>query len=131
MQNYNVNYIKALTRIFRIYDKTHSGVLKNNDFMELHKEIFNLKLENEHMFAINELLKILKNKNVNNINSSNGIDLEGFISLNKVSVFINESQITWNILRKFGYNDELDIDNNYLIEKYKKVIDNAYNNKFL
>ena len=83
--------------------------------MELHQEIFDLKLESEHLNGIKELLKILKNKNVN-INSDKGIDLEGFISLNKVSVYINESQITWSILRKFGYNDELDLDNTYLIE---------------
>lgn len=68
------------------------------------------------MLAIKELIKIVKNKvNLNNI-SDNGIDLEAFILLNKVSVNVNETQITWNILRKFGYNDELDIDNSYLLE---------------
>jgi len=69
------------------------------------------------MLAIKELLKIVKNKVNGNYNSDAGIDLEGFIVLNKVSVNINETQITWNILRKYGYNDEFDIDNSYLLEK--------------
>lgn len=123
-KNYNKNFLKALTRIFRIYDKSNSGVLTNNDFATLHREIFELQLETDDLNAIKELLKIIRQKNemINNNNNianieNNQIDLEGFISLNKVSVYINESQITWNILRKFGYNDELDIDNAYLAEK--------------
>jgi hypothetical protein len=85
--------------------------------MDVHKQIFDLTLDSDHMLAIKELLKIVKNKVNGNYNSDAGIDLEGFIVLNKVSVNINETQITWNILRKYGYNDEFDIDNSYLLEK--------------
>jgi Ras family protein T1 len=112
---FNDNFIKALTRIFRILDKDRINLISNNDFKKIHEEIYKTKLENDHFTALSEFIKSVSKDNLQTLEK--GINLENFIELNKASVEINESQITWSMLRRFGYNDNLNIDEGYYKSK--------------
>ena len=111
--NYNPNYIKALKRIFRIFDNQRKGKITKNEFMKIHKQIFEKEIESDHFEALKELIKSI-NSNRNEIMLENEIDLNGFIAINQSAVNIQEAQITWSILRKYGYNDNLVLDESYL-----------------
>lgn len=125
-EDFNENFIKALTRIYRILDKDRKGVISKNDFIKIHEEIYKMKLDISHFQALSEFIKILnsysgnqneKPKENQTFSLDNGVTLENFITLNKASVQINESQVAWSVLRKYGYNDQFFIDEWYFKSK--------------
>lgn len=140
------NFEKALKRIFRIFDKDRKGVLTKNEFNKIHQSIFDIKLETDHFLAIKECIKIVNsfqqghlmnnnlglnsNDNSNQILNSKSIlgnedeiSADGFITLNKLTVQVGESQTTWSTLRKYGYNDNLELDKWYFKTKFLKKVD--------
>lgn len=146
--NFKKEFEMALIRIFRIFDQDNKKIISKKEFMKIHKQVFNISLEDDHFEALMELLKLiqeeerekekekeefrgLNSENVNNgylresfedgVKDLNGITLENFILLNKTSIKMNQSKTPWTILRRFGYNDNLEIDSNYL-EKEKGLI---------
>jgi Ras family protein T1 len=110
--NLNEKFIKALTRIYRIFDKERKGNLTKNQFTKIHQGIYGIPLSSEHFTVLTDFLKEFNP--VSEVNFDNGISLENFIALNKASVQLNDSQIPWTLLRRYGYNDNLDLDENLL-----------------
>ena len=125
--NYNPNYINALKRIFRIFDKDSKGIITKSEFLKIHKQIFDKDLESDHFEALKELIKSI-NSNSYSILLDNEIDQQGFIAINQAAVNIQEAQITWSILRKYGYNDLLVFDETYLLKicKLEKINTNDW-----
>ncbi len=114
---FNEKFEKALKRIFRIFDKEKKGIISKYEFNKIHEKIFDIKLENDHFMAIKECIKTISNTNQTGISLDDDMTVEGFINLNKVAVQVGESQITWSALRKYGYNDSLELDEWYFKEK--------------
>jgi mitochondrial Rho GTPase 1 len=144
------NFEKGLKRIFRIFDKDRKGVLSRNEFNKIHQSIFDIKLESDHFLAIKECIKIVnsfqqgqssnnnpslcssgttyqQSTSKNILGNEDEITADGFITLNKLTVQVGESQTTWSTLRKFGYNDNLELDNWYFkAKKLQKIDTNEY-----
>jgi Ras family protein T1 len=121
---------KALRRVFRIFDKERKGFVTKSEFNKIHENIFEVKLESDHFTAIKECIKIINsishtggNKNI--FSNEDEITSDGFINLNKLAVQVGESQTCWSTLRKFGYDDNLELDNWYFINKKYVKYDNS------
>jgi Ras family protein T1 len=119
---------KAIKRVFRIFDKDRKGFITKQEFNKIHENIFNIKLESDHFYAIKECIKIINPNKPIGFNNDDSITFDGFLSLNKLTCQVGESQTAWSTLRKFGYNDEFELDNWYF--KSKKLY-NVDTNQFI
>jgi hypothetical protein len=109
---FNERFIKALTRIFRIFDKERKGIISKKQFTKIHENIYGIPLSNDHFSVLTDFLKEI-NPNTS-INFENGITAENFIALNKASVQLGDTQIPWTLLRRYNYNDSLELDEGLL-----------------
>ncbi|XP_065199463.1 mitochondrial Rho GTPase isoform X2 [Planococcus citri] len=106
--------VKALTRIFKICDFDNDGLLSDKELNLFQKRCFDTPLRKEAMQDI----KTIISKNINGgISSNNMITLAGFLFLHNLFMQRGRSQTTWAVLRRFGYQENLDISKEYLYPK--------------
>ncbi|CAL1543255.1 unnamed protein product [Lymnaea stagnalis] len=103
---------KALTRIFRICDLDNDNVLSDDEINMFQFKCFNSPL---HPQALEDVKAIVK-KNVTD-GVQNGITLKGFLFLHTLFIQKGRHETTWTVLRKFGYDDSLQLTSEYLSPK--------------
>lgn len=105
---------EALTRIFRICDLDNDGCLNDKELNLFQRRCFDTPLRKEAMQDI----KAIINKNINGgISPNNTVTLTGFLFLHNLFMQRGRSQTTWAVLRRFGYQENLDISKEYLYPK--------------
>ncbi|XP_038618481.1 mitochondrial Rho GTPase 2 [Tachyglossus aculeatus] len=101
---------KALTRIFRLSDQDNNQVLSDDELNFFQKSCFGNPLAPQAL----EDVKMVVSKNTAGGVQSDGLTLDGFLFLNTLFIQRGRHETTWTVLRRFGYNDELELTQEYL-----------------
>ena len=101
-----LSYKKALNRIFRIFDIDMDGLLSDKELQLLQKHCFNESLSIEDISKIKDIIIKENPKAI----QDNALMCNGLEILMKLFLCHNKVYAPWNILRSFGYNDDLTIE---------------------
>uniref|UniRef100_A0A4W5K0Z2 Mitochondrial Rho GTPase n=1 Tax=Hucho hucho TaxID=62062 RepID=A0A4W5K0Z2_9TELE len=110
--------VRALSHIFSISDQDHDHVLSDSELNFLTecvcavppKSCFGNPLAPQAL----EDVKTVVWKNTSDGVQDNGLTLNGFLFLNTLFIQRGRHETTWTILRMFGYDDSLELMDDYL-----------------
>ncbi|XP_072916214.1 mitochondrial Rho GTPase 2-like [Hemitrygon akajei] len=102
--------IQALTRIFNISDQDNDGILSDTEMNFFQKYCFRNPLSAQAL----EDVKTVVWKNTTDGILDDGLTLNGFLFLNTLFIQRGRHETTWTVLRKFGYDDNLELTDDYL-----------------
>ncbi|KAG2456181.1 MIRO2 GTPase, partial [Polypterus senegalus] len=102
--------VRALSRIFTISDQDNDGILSDDELNFFQKACFGNPLAPQAL----EDVKNVVWKNTSDGVQDNGLTLNGFLFLNTLFIQRGRHETTWTILRKFGYDDSLELTDDYL-----------------
>jgi Ras family protein T1 len=95
--------VDAFTRIFVICDTNKDGLLDDEELRAFNKYSFGIDVSDAELTHVKELVKADHDQAVLN----GKITLEGFLALMKRFFEKAQFQTIWEILRKYGYTDDL------------------------
>nr|CAD7460908.1 unnamed protein product [Timema tahoe] len=101
---------KALVRIFKICDVDNDDLLNDTELNAFQRRCFNAPLQPQVLEDVKAVLK----KNLTDGIADECITLKGFLFLHCLFIQRGRNETTWAVLRKFGYNDNLQITKEYL-----------------
>lgn len=104
---------KALTLIFRLADKDKDFLLSDRELADVHSVVYNIQLNSSDIDRIKEVLRQQCEEGV----TEAGINLHGFYHLLKMTIQRIKINVCWNMLKYFGFNDDLELSVNYEVEK--------------
>ncbi|MGH0131749.1 UNVERIFIED_CONTAM: hypothetical protein FKN15_047868 [Acipenser sinensis] len=107
--------IKALTRIFKITDQDNDGILNDAELNFFQRACFNTPLAPQ---ALEDVKNVVR-KNVSDGVFDNGLTLKGFLFLHTLFIQRGRHETTWTVLRRFGYDDDLELTQDYLFPLLK------------
>uniref|UniRef100_A0A665TMD0 Mitochondrial Rho GTPase 1-A-like n=1 Tax=Echeneis naucrates TaxID=173247 RepID=A0A665TMD0_ECHNA len=107
--------VKALTRIFKVSDLDNDGILNDNELNFFQRTCFNTPLEPQ---ALEDVKNVVR-KNLNDGVCDNGLTLKGFLFLHTLFIQRGRHETTWTVLRRFGYDDDLELNQDYLFPPLK------------
>ncbi|XP_035468673.1 mitochondrial Rho GTPase 2 isoform X2 [Scophthalmus maximus] len=102
--------VRALSRIFYISDQDNDRILSDAELNRFQKSCFGNPLAPQAL----EDVKTVVWKNTSDGVQDNGLTLNGFLFLNTLFIQRGRHETTWTILRKFGYDDNLELTDDYL-----------------
>ncbi|XP_071317872.1 mitochondrial Rho GTPase 2 isoform X2 [Trachinotus anak] len=102
--------VRALSRIFYISDQDNDRILSDTELNRFQKSCFGNPLAPQAL----EDVKTVVWKNTSDGVQDNGLTLNGFLFLNTLFIQRGRHETTWTILRKFGYDDNLELTDDYL-----------------
>lgn len=100
----------ALRRIFKLCDMNRDGVLDDEELNQFQIKCFGIPLQQLELEAIKDLVKDADALGV----QGNGLTAEGFLYLHRLFIQRGKLETTWNVLRKFGYDDDLSLREDFL-----------------
>uniref|UniRef100_A0A674NTN3 Mitochondrial Rho GTPase n=1 Tax=Takifugu rubripes TaxID=31033 RepID=A0A674NTN3_TAKRU len=108
--------IKALTRIFKVSDLDNDGILNDNElnFFQV-KTCFNTPLAPQ---ALEDVKNVVRRNMADGV-KDNGLTLKGFLFLHTLFIQRGRHETTWTVLRRFGYDDDLELTQEYLFPLIK------------
>lgn len=101
---------KALTRIFKICDLDNDGLLNDHELNSFQRRCFHAPLQPQILEDVKSVIR----KNLNDGLEKNSITLSGFLFLHCLFIQKGRNETTWTVLRKFGYDDKLNMSKEYL-----------------
>ncbi|KAK1805173.1 hypothetical protein P4O66_019521 [Electrophorus voltai] len=107
--------IKALTRIFKISDLDNDGILNDNELNFFQRTCFNMPLAPQ---ALEDVKNVVR-RNMTDGVKGNGLTLKGFLFLHTLFIQRGRHETTWTVLRRFGYDDDLELTQEYLFPLLK------------
>nr|XP_021332570.1 mitochondrial Rho GTPase 1 isoform X4 [Danio rerio] len=107
--------VLALTRIFKVSDSDNDGVLNDNELTFFQKTCFNTPLAPQ---ALEDVKNVVR-KNISDGVHDNGLTLKGFLFLHTLFIQRGRHETTWAVLRRFGYDDDLELHQDYLFPPLK------------
>ncbi|XP_038632278.1 mitochondrial Rho GTPase 1-A isoform X2 [Scyliorhinus canicula] len=107
--------VKALTRIFKISDQDNDGILNDAELNFFQRTCFNTPLAPQ---ALEDVKNVVR-KNMSDGVSDNGLTLKGFLFLHTLFIQRGRHETTWTVLRRFGYDDDLELTHEYLFPVFK------------
>uniref|UniRef100_A0A8C1IPM2 Mitochondrial Rho GTPase 2 n=1 Tax=Cyprinus carpio TaxID=7962 RepID=A0A8C1IPM2_CYPCA len=96
--------VRALSRVFSISDQDNDHILSDAEL---------------NCFQALEDVKTVVWKNTSDGVQDNGLTLNGFLFLNTLFIQRGRHETTWTILRKFGYDDTLELTDDYLYPPFR------------
>ncbi|KAI1760046.1 mitochondrial Rho GTPase [Hypoxylon sp. FL1150] len=106
--------VSALKRIFYLCDKDQDGYLNDSEIQEFQAKCFDKPLSSEDLGNI----KLSIAKSVSGSDTAKGIDLRGFLQLNKTYAEKGRHETIWIILRKYHYTDSLSLEDSFIHPKF-------------
>ncbi|PSS03423.1 EF hand associated-domain-containing protein [Coniella lustricola] len=106
--------VSALKRIFYLSDKDQDGYLGDQEMHEFQAKSFERPLSPEDL----ENIKVTVSKMSPGADTSKGVDLAGFLRLNKMYAEKGRHETIWIILRKHHYTDSLSLEDSFLHPKF-------------
>ncbi|KAL3647887.1 Mitochondrial Rho GTPase 1 [Castilleja foliolosa] len=113
--------IRALKRIFILCDHDMDGSLNDEELNEFQIKCFNAPLQPAEIVGVKSVVQEKLPEGVNEL----GLTLTGFLFLHALFIEKGRIETTWTVLRKFGYNDELKLREDYLSIPNKKAPDQS------
>lgn len=108
---------KALTRIFRMYDQDHDGLLSNAELDNFQYQTFKFPLENRDVVGWK---KVVARNTEEEVVRDGKFTVAGFLTIFDVFISQNRLDVPWKVLRKFGYSNELELTIIPMAETKKK-----------
>jgi len=110
--------VRALCRVFRIFDVDHDGLIDDRELNDFHVGCFGSMLPTEDISGLKKILSKSHDDHPSSfpfsphedgprVSSDNKITLPGFLSLIRLFVEKYQMETPWTILRMFGYDDSL------------------------
>ncbi|CAI4223896.1 unnamed protein product [Auanema sp. JU1783] len=106
---------KALIRVFKICDRDNDGYLNDNELNEFQKLCFGIPLTSS---AIEDVKRAVSEGCPDGV-VEDAISLTGFLYLHLLFIERGRHETTWTVLRKFGYEGNLKLGEDYI---YPKII---------
>jgi mitochondrial Rho GTPase 1 len=106
--------VAALRRVFYLCDKDQDGYLNDQEMHDFQAKCFQKPLSPEDLENIKQ--SISKASSKPSVNK--GVDLNGFIQLNKIFAEKGRHETIWIILRTFHYTDSLSLKESFLNPKF-------------
>ncbi|KAL4657933.1 mitochondrial Rho GTPase 1-A-like isoform X4 [Arapaima gigas] len=107
--------IKALTRIFKVSDLDNDGILNDAELNLFQRTCFNTPLAPQ---ALEDVKNVVRRNMVDGV-QDNGLTLKGFLFLHTLFIQRGRHETTWTVLRRFGYDDDLELTQEYLFPPLK------------
>uniref|UniRef100_A0A8C2WQN8 Mitochondrial Rho GTPase n=1 Tax=Cyclopterus lumpus TaxID=8103 RepID=A0A8C2WQN8_CYCLU len=107
--------IKSLTRIFKVSDLDNDGILNDNELNFFQRTCFNTPLAPQ---ALEDVKNVVR-RNMTDGVKDNGLSLKGFLFLHTLFIQRGRHETTWTVLRRFGYDDDLELTQEYLFPMIK------------
>ncbi|KAI1299961.1 Mitochondrial Rho GTPase 1 [Halotydeus destructor] len=101
---------KALGRIFKLCDDDNDGILSDDELNAFQRKCFGSPLQDH---ALDDVKSIVKRTIPDGI-FDEGLTLPGFLFLHTLFIQRGRHETTWTVLRTFGYNTEVILDETYL-----------------
>lgn len=105
--------VSALRRIFYLCDKDQDGILNDDEIRAFQLKVFDKTLADGDLHTIKSSVNPFPARS-----ARDGIDVEGFLQLNKIFVEKGRHETLWLILRKFQYTDSLSLHDAFLHPKF-------------
>ncbi|OQV24366.1 Mitochondrial Rho GTPase 1-A [Hypsibius exemplaris] len=114
--------VTALTRVFKICDMDGDGVWNEEEMQEFQERCYNTPLLPQAMEEVRNCIA----KHLPHGVKETGITLDGYLYLNMMFIHRGRQEATWTVLRKFGYDDDLELAESYrAITKLQPAIHKA------
>ncbi|KAK3331977.1 EF hand associated-domain-containing protein [Cercophora scortea] len=107
--------MEALRRIFYLCDKDQDGYLNDKEMHDFQAKSFEKPLQPDEL----ENIKMAVSKAVPGTNIGLGLDLQGFLQLNKMYAEKGRHETIWIILRKHHYTDSLSLEDSFLHPRFE------------
>lgn len=105
--------ISALRRIFYLCDKDQDGYLNDQELHDFQAKCFDRPLTAEDL----DNIKLSISKSIPGSETEKGIDMRGFLQLNKMYAEKARHETIWIILRKYHYTDSLSLEDSFIHPK--------------
>ncbi|RKP07064.1 EF hand associated-domain-containing protein [Thamnocephalis sphaerospora] len=102
--------MEALRRIFKLCDQDKDGVLNDMELNEFQRKCFNAPLQQQELEGVKDVVREYNQDGVNEY----GLTEAGFIYLHTLFIQKGRLETTWTVLRRFGYGDDLVLDEGFL-----------------
>ncbi|KAK2165693.1 hypothetical protein LSH36_46g02053 [Paralvinella palmiformis] len=106
---------EALSRIFKICDQDNDGIMSDREIYQFQRRCFNVPLQPQAL----EDVKAVVRKHIADGILRDGLTLKGFQFLHTMFIQRGRHETTWTVLRKFGYDDSLILQEEYLVPRLK------------
>ncbi|KAI7743263.1 hypothetical protein M8C21_017935 [Ambrosia artemisiifolia] len=113
--------IRALKRIFILCDHDMDGALNDSELNEFQVKCFNAPLQPAEIVGVKRVVQEKVPEGVNDL----GLTLTGFLFLHALFIEKGRLETTWTVLRKFGYNDDIELRRENLPVPSKKAPDQS------
>lgn len=100
----------ALNRIFRLCDGNKDGLLDDSELNAFQTICFEAPLQKAELEGVKAVIKQSCPEGL----TDNHVNLEGFLFLHKLFIQRGRLETTWTVLRRFGYEDDLSLREDYL-----------------
>lgn len=107
--------VSALKRIFYLCDKDQDGYLNAQEMREFQARCFDKPLTEDDL----DNIKLSISKFLPDSDLTKGIDLRGFLQLNKIYAEKGRHETIWIILRKYHYTDSLSLEDAFIRPKFE------------
>ncbi|KAK5163956.1 ERMES complex Ca(2+)-binding regulatory GTPase gem1 [Saxophila tyrrhenica] len=108
--------VDALKRVFYLCDRDQDGLLNDKEIHDFQLRCFDKPLSDEDLASIKRMIQRFTPQHADS--PQEGIDIEGFILLNKMFAEKGRHETIWIILRKFQYSDSLSLKDTFLHPKF-------------
>lgn len=109
--------VEALKRVFYLCDRDQDGVLSDQEVHDFQMRCFDKRLSEEDLGSIKRMIRRSSPHDIPS--EKEGIDMEGFLLLNKMFAEKGRHETIWIILRKFQYLDSLSLKDTFLHPKFE------------
>nr|XP_043626169.1 mitochondrial Rho GTPase 1-like [Erigeron canadensis] len=106
----------ALKRIFIMCDKDRDGALNDAELNDLQVKCFDEPIVT---YFVNGTVAYNCSEGVN----ENGLTLRGFLMLNELCIAKGLTEVTWTVLRKFDYNNFLELSDDHIFLPIRRTPD--------
>ncbi|KAG9157251.1 hypothetical protein Leryth_004916 [Lithospermum erythrorhizon] len=113
--------VRALKRIFIQCDHDMDDTLNDEELNEFQVKCFNAPLQPAEIVGVKRVVQEKLKEGVNDV----GLTLAGFLFLHALFIEKGRLETTWTVLRKFGYNDEIKLRDEYLTLPFKRAPDQS------
>ncbi|KAF4338280.1 mitochondrial Rho GTPase 1 [Fusarium beomiforme] len=106
--------VDALRRIFYLCDRDQDGYLNEQEMRDFQARCFDKPLTTDDL----DNIKLSISKSLPTSDLEKGIDLPGFLQLNKLYAEKGRHETIWIILRKYHYTDSLSLEDKFIRPKF-------------
>jgi mitochondrial Rho GTPase 1 len=98
---------RAFTRIFRMYDRDHDGLLSHSELDRFQNETFHVPVYERDLTGWKKV--VARNNPNEEVVRDGKFTVAGFLAIFDVFISQNRLDVPWQALRTFGYDDNLNL----------------------